>query len=81
MISRGETLLYCMPSKSPHQSQIVARGDGGVLILNLWDNQEGRDEANADPAMEDARRKIIANTGAEAEFANWDVVAHKVTSR
>jgi hypothetical protein len=64
-----------------HQSQIIARRDDGVLILNLWDSQEGRDRANAHPAMQDARSKIIASTGAQAEFANWDVVAQKVTER
>jgi hypothetical protein len=64
-----------------HQSQIVTRTDDGVIIFNLWDNPEGRDRANADPDMQAAREKIVAITGAEAEFASWEVVAQKTTLR
>jgi len=51
-----------------------------VIIFNLWDNPEGRDRANADPGMQAAREKIVAITGAEAEFASWEVVSQKTTS-
>ena len=64
-----------------HQSQIVARTDDDVIIFNLWDNPEGRDRANADPGMQAAREKIVAITGAEAEFASWEVVSQKTTLR
>jgi hypothetical protein len=39
------------------------------------------DRANADPDMQDAREKIVAITGAEAEFASWEVVAQNTTLR
>jgi hypothetical protein len=64
-----------------HKLQVIARSDEGLLIFNLWEDAEGRDRANADPAMQDARQKIIAATGATAEFANWPVVEHKTTVR
>jgi hypothetical protein len=31
--------------------------------------------------MQAAREKIVATTGAEAEFASWEVVAQKTTLR
>ena len=63
-----------------HKSQLIARSAEGLLIFNLWEDADGRDRANADPAMQDARRKIVAATGASAEFANWPVIEHKMTS-
>jgi hypothetical protein len=63
-----------------HKSQVIVRSDEGLLIFNLWEDAEGRDRANADPAMQDARQKIVAATGATAEFANWPVIEHKTTT-
>jgi hypothetical protein len=62
-----------------HTWQVVARSDEGLLIFNLWQDAEGRDRANADPAMREAREKIVAATGATAEFANWPVIEQKTT--
>jgi hypothetical protein len=62
-----------------HTWQVIARSDDGLVIFNLWRDDEGRERANADPAMEDARQKIVGATGATAEFANWPVIEHKTT--
>ena len=62
-----------------HRSQVVVRSEDGLVIFNLWDDPQGRDRANADPAMQDARQRVVAATGATAEFANWPVVEHKTT--
>ena len=64
-----------------HNWQVIARSEEGIVIFNLWDDGEGRDRANADPAMQAAREKIAAATGATAEFANWPVIEQKLTSR
>ncbi len=66
---------------SGHTWQVTARSDEGLLIFNLWKDDEGRDRANADPAMQEAREKIVAATGATAEFATWPVIEHKPTDR
>jgi hypothetical protein len=63
-----------------HKSQVIARSDEGLLIFNLWKDAEGRDGANSHPAMQDAREKIVAATGATAEFANWPVIEHTTTT-
>jgi hypothetical protein len=62
-----------------HEWQVTAQSDDGLVIFNLWRDAEGRDRANADPAMEEAREKIVAATGATAEFANWPVIEQKTT--
>lgn len=64
-----------------HKAQVVARSEEGLLIFNLWENAAGRDRANADPGMQAARQKIVAATGASAEFVHWPVVEHKTTTR
>ena len=64
-----------------HKAQVVARSEEGLLIFNLWEDAQGRDQANADPGMQDARQKIVAATGATAEFASWPVIEHKTTTR
>jgi hypothetical protein len=63
-----------------HKAQVIARSDEGLLIFNLWEDADGRELANADAAMRDARQKIVAATGATAEFANWPVIEHKTTT-
>lgn len=62
-----------------HRWQVVARDEEGLLIFNLWNDPDGRDRANADPAMEEARRQIVEATGAQPEFANWVVIDHQMT--
>ena len=62
-----------------HRSQLVVRSEDGLVIFNLWDDPQGRDRANANPAMQDARQRVVAATGATAEFASWPVVEHKTT--
>ncbi|MHB8469137.1 MAG: hypothetical protein ACYDCH_05210 [Gaiellaceae bacterium] len=63
-----------------HQMQIVARAADGLVIFNLWESPEGRDRANLDPAMQEARARILATTGAQAEFSNWPVIEHTTTT-
>jgi hypothetical protein len=64
-----------------HEWQVIAQSDDGLVILNLWTDAGGRDRANADPAMEEARQRLVAETGATAEFANWAVVEQKTTKQ
>ena len=65
--------------KHGHRSQIVARNGEGVVVINIWDNAEGRDLANADPNMQEARSQILAATSATTEFANWEILYEKAT--
>jgi hypothetical protein len=64
-----------------HRSQIVARNNDGVIVINIWETADGRDLANADPRMQEARNQILAETGATPEFANWELVEEKTTTR
>jgi hypothetical protein len=63
-----------------HKSQVIVQSDEGLVIFNLWEDAAGRDRANNDPALKDARQKIVATTGATAEFAHWRVIEHKTTA-
>lgn len=56
-----------------HRSQIVARNSESVVVINVWDDANGRDLANADPAMQRARAQILAATQATPEFENWEI--------
>jgi hypothetical protein len=67
--------------KHGHRTQIVARNRDGVVVINVWDNPEGRDLANAHPGMQEARNQILAATGATPEFANWEIVYERPTNR
>ncbi|HJQ49165.1 MAG TPA: hypothetical protein VJ838_01455 [Gaiellaceae bacterium] len=62
-----------------HVWQVIARGDEELVIMNLWEDEEGREHANADPAMQEAREKIVAATGTNSEFTNWPVIDFKTT--
>jgi quinol monooxygenase YgiN len=64
-----------------HRSQIVARNNDSIVVLNVWENNEGRDLANADPKMQEARNQILAETGATPEFSNWEILYENVTTR
>lgn len=62
-----------------HRWQVVAQAESALIIFNLWEDAEGRDRANSDPAMARARQQIIETTGTQAEFANWPVIEHSIT--
>lgn len=64
-----------------HRWQVIAQSDEGLVIFNLWGDADGRDRANADPGMQEAREKIVAATGATSEFAYWPVIEQKTTER
>ena len=57
-----------------HLCQVVARTDHGVLLLNFWEDEEGRDRANADPRMVAARQAVLDHTGAQATYASYPVL-------
>jgi quinol monooxygenase YgiN len=68
-------------AKHGHQWQVVVQDDSGLIVFNLWEDADGRDLANSEPEMQEARQRIVESTGATAEFADWPVIEHSVTRR
>lgn len=63
-----------------HLWQVVARTDDGVLLLNLWEEEAGRDRANSDPQLTAAREAVLEQTGAEASYRSYPVLSVKTTA-
>ena len=63
-----------------HLCQVIARTDDGVLLLNLWRDEAGRDRANSDPQLVAAREAVLNRTRAEATYRSYPVIAVKTTA-
>ena len=58
-------------------SSTVVKTDTGVMIINMWDNAEGRHKMADDPEM----RQAIQEAGLPPPSAKgYDVVAHRTVS-
>lgn len=64
-----------------HRCQVVVRTEDGVLLLNLWDDEAGRERANSDPRLTAAREAVLDRTGAKATYASFPVLAVNPTRR
>lgn len=62
-------------AENGHVWQVVARTDDGVLLLNLWQDEAGRDRANSDPRLIAAREAVLDRTGAEASYRSYPVLS------
>lgn len=59
-------------------SSTVFRTDNGVMIINMWDNAEGRHRMADDPEIQQA----IRDAGFPAPSAKgYDVLAHRTPER
>jgi len=67
-------------AENGHLWQLVVRTDGGVRLLNLWNDEAGRDRANSDPRLVAAREAVLERTGAEASYASYHVLAIQETT-
>jgi hypothetical protein len=58
-------------------SSTVVKTDTGVMIINMWDNEEGRHKMGDDPEM----RQAIQDAGLPAPSAKgYEVLEHRTTS-
>ncbi len=62
-------------AENGHVWQIVARTNDGLLLLNLWQDEVGRDRANTDPHLIAARQAVLARSGAEASYHSYPVLS------
>src|SRR5712691_124620 len=54
---------------------IVARTDDGVMVINLWENEEGRHAMAQEPEIQEALR----GAGLPApDFEGYDVITHVI---
>jgi hypothetical protein len=59
-------------------ANIVARTGDGVLVINLWETEEGRHAMAAEPEIQDA---VSAAGLPPPNFEGFEVVALRVTDR
>ena len=58
-------------------SSTVVRTDDGIMIINMWDNPEGRHKMGDDPKM----RQAIQEAGLPPPSAKgYDVIEHRTVS-
>lgn len=55
-------------------SSTVVKTDGGVMIVNLWADEEGRHKMAADPEIQAA----LGEVGMTPDFKAYEVLQHRV---
>lgn len=59
-------------------ANIVARTDDGVLVINLWETEEGRHAMAAEPEIQEA----VGSAGLPPpDFEGFEVLALRITGR
>ncbi len=59
-------------------ANILARTDDGILVINLWENEEGRHAMAAEPEIQEA----ISSAGLPPpNFEGFEVLALRITDR
>ena len=58
-------------------SSTIVKTDDGIMIINFWDNEEGRHKMAADPDVQNAIRE--ANFPAPG-FEGYPVLAHRTAA-
>jgi len=56
-----------------HLVHIAARTDDGIMVINLWESEEGSQQAWADPELTEAREAAATNYGSEPMFEHYRV--------
>ncbi len=62
-----------------HLLHIAARGDDGLVVINLWESEEGSQQAWEDPELQEAREaagRNGASTG-ETAFEHYQVADYR----
>ena len=60
---------------------VAARAPDGLIAVNLWDSEEGLEQAGQDPHIQQARDRV-RDSGAAAgppEFSHYEVVDYRQT--
>ena len=71
-----------MERKAPEYGNLLhvaARTPDGVLVLNLWESEEGSEQAFQDPEIQEARQAMM-DSGAAAgppEITHYEVVDYR----
>jgi hypothetical protein len=58
-------------------SSTVVRTDGGIMVINLWDSEDGRHKMGDDPEI----RQALSDAGLPAPNAKgYEVLSHRTVS-
>jgi hypothetical protein len=59
-------------------AHITARTDDGVLIVNLWESEEGSEQAFQDPEIQEALKSLDDQLSPETERNHYEVVDYRM---
>ncbi len=61
---------------------VAARSDDGMVVVNLWESEEGSEQAAQDPELQQAREAIRESGVATGppEFSHYEVLDYRQTS-
>ena len=64
-----------------HILHVAARGPDGLVVVNLWESEEGSEQAARDPEIQQARDAMSASGVATGppEFSHYEVVDYRRT--
>lgn len=76
---KHEVMDPVMQRKAPEYGGMVhiaaKNADGsGIIIVNLWESEDGSDNVVQDPEVQEARRKMMEAVGAQPEVSHHEVV-------
>ncbi len=82
LAAKREHIDPVMERKGPEYGNIfhvAARGPDGMIVLNLWESEEGSEQAFQDPEIEQAR-EAMQQSGATAgppDISHYEVVDYR----
>ena len=64
-----------------HILHVAARGPDGLVVVNLWESEEGSEQAAQDPEIQQARNALAESGVASGppDFSHYEVVDFRQT--
>ena len=75
----SETIRPIAERKAPEYggiSSTVCRTDDGLMIVNIWETEEGRHQMADDPEV----REALNQAGFQPQFKAYEVLAHRTAT-
>ncbi len=75
-----QTIRPIAERKAPEYGGIsttVVRTDDGLMIINMWETEEGRHQMADDPEVREAMQQV----GFQPQFKGYEVLAHRTAAQ
>ena len=85
LAAKREHMDPVMERKAPEYGNVLhvaARTPEGMLVLNLWESEEGSEEAFQDPEIQQARQAMLESgtVSGPPEISHYEVVDYRPLS-